>query len=166
MRKRLLISIVSIIVILSAAWWFSPEQVIKRRCVSFFEVLSIDPDRPPTTRAMAVYAHHPLLASEVEISTPTPEEANGTFAREELESAFSSVCQHALHCRFSNPVFDSVKIEGKRATVTLTLHAKVEFPEMSIADGPFRVKLDWRREEKDWMLERAVGEPLKIGSKR
>ena len=166
MKKLLLISIVSIIVILSAAWWFSPEQVIKRRCVSFFEVLSIDPDKPPTTRAMAVYALHPLLASEVEISTPTPEEANGTFAREELESAFSSVCQHALHCRFSNPVFDSVKIEGKRATVTLTLHAKVEFPEMSIADGPFRVKLDWRREEKDWMLERAVGEPLKIGSKR
>ena len=98
MKKRLLISIVSIFTVLSAAWWFSPEQVIKRRSISLFEILTIDLSKPPTTRALAVYSLHPYLATEVEVSTPTPEEANGTFAREELESAFSSICQHALQC--------------------------------------------------------------------
>lgn len=165
MKKRVLISIVSIIVVLSAAWWFSPEQVIKRRSISFFEVLTIDLSKPPTTRALAVYSLHPYLAAEVEVSTPNPEEANGTFAREELESAFSSICQYALQCRFSEPVFEHVKIEGKRASVELTLQAEVEFPEMRIADGPFRVKLEWLRGEKDWLLERAAGEPVKSAPK-
>ncbi|MBU6171206.1 MAG: hypothetical protein KGQ87_06920 [Verrucomicrobia bacterium] len=156
----------SIIVVLSAAWWFSPEQVIKRRSISFFEVLTIDLSKPPTTRALAVYSLHPYLAPEVEVSTPTPEEANGTFAREELESAFSSICQHALQCRFSEPVIEHVKVEGKRARVELILKAKVEFPEMRIADGPFRVKLDWLRGEKDWLLEQAAGEPVKNAANR
>jgi len=161
MKKRLLISIVSIIVVLSAAWWFSPEQVIKRRSISLFEILTIDLSKPPTTRALAVYSLHPYLATEVEVSTPTPDEANGTFAREELESAFSSICQHALQCRFSEPVFEQVSIDGKRASVELNLQANVEFPGLRIADGPFRVKLDWLRGEKDWLLERAAGEPVK-----
>jgi len=161
MKKRLLISIVSIFTVLSAAWWFSPEQVIKRRSVSLFEVLTIDLSKPPTTRALAVYSLHPYLATEVEVSTPTPEEANGTFAREELESAFSSICQHALQCRFSEPVFERVSIDGKRASVELNLQVNVEFPGLRIADGPFRVELDWLRGEKDWLLERAAGEPVK-----
>ena len=161
MKKRLLISIVSIFTVLSAAWWFSPEQVIKRRSISLFEVLTIDLSKPPTTRALAVYSLHPYLATEVEVSAPTPEEANGTFAREELESAFSSICQHALQCRFSEPVFEQVSIDGKRASVELNLQANVEFPGLRIADGPFRVKLDWLRGEKDWLLERAAGEPVK-----
>ena len=161
MKKRLLISIVSVIVVLSAAWWFSPEQVIKRRSISLFEILTIDLSKPPTTRALAVYSLHPYLATEVEVSTPTPDEANGTFAREELESAFSSICQHALQCRFSEPVFEQVSIDGKRASVELNLQANVEFPGLRIADGPFRVKLDWLRGEKDWLLERAAGEPVK-----
>ena len=165
MKKRVLISIASIIVVLSAAWWFSPEQVIKRRSISLFEVLTIDLGKPPTTRALAVYSLHPFLAAEVEVYTPTPEEANGTFAREELESAFSSICQHALQCRFSKPVFEHVKIDGKRASLEMTLQTKVEFPEMRIADGPFRVKLEWLRGEKDWLLERAAGEPVKNAPK-
>jgi len=165
MKKRILISFVSIIVVLSAAWWFSPEQVIKRRSISFFEVLTIDLSKPPTTRALAVYILHPYLAPEVEISTPSPEEANGTFAREELESAFSSICQHASQCRFYEPVFKHVSIEGNRASVELTLQVNVEFPEMRIADGPFRVKLEWLRGEKDWLLERAAGEPVKNAPK-
>lgn len=161
MKKRLLISTVSIFTVLSAAWWFSPEQVIKRRSISLFEILTIDLSKPPTTRALAVYSLHPYLATEVEVCTPTPEEANGTFAREELESAFSSICQHALQCRFSEPVFEQVSIDGKRAIVELNLQANVEFPGVRIADGPFRVKLDWLRGKKDWLLERAAGEPVK-----
>jgi len=161
MKKRVIISFASIIVVLSAAWWFSPKHVIKRRSISFFEVLTIDPSKAPATRALAVYSLHPYLAPEVEISATTPEEANGTFARDELESIFSSICQHALQCRFSEPVFEQVVIEGERATVQLSLQIKVEFPAVSVADGPFRVKLDWLRGEKDWELEKAEGEPIK-----
>ena len=164
MTKRLLISFIFIVIILLAAWWFSPEQVIKRHNISLFEVLTIDLGKPPTTRALAVYSLHPYLAPEVEITTPTPEEANGTFAREELESAFSTICQHALQCQFSELKFVDVKIVGTRATVLLTLQAKVEFPEMRIADDPYRVKLEWIRGEGSWLLERAEGQPLQIGA--
>ena len=166
MKKRIIISVVSVITILSAAWWFSPEQVIKRRSISLFEVLTMDSSKPPATRALAVYSLHPYLASEVGISTSAHEEANGTFARDELESAFSSICQHADRCRFSELVFERVRVDGKRATVEMTLKAELEFPGLRIADGPFRVKLEWLREEKDWMVEQATGEPLEKGAKR
>jgi hypothetical protein len=158
--KKLIISVVSIIVVLSATWWFSPEQVIKRRCVSLFEVLSIDTSQAPATRALAVYSLHPYLASEVEISATSPEEANGTFARDELESIFSSICQHAEQCRFTEPVFERVFIQDDSATVHLNLQIKVEFPGVSIADGSYRVTLDWRCGEKDWLLERTTGDPI------
>jgi hypothetical protein len=59
-----------------------------------------------------------------------------------------------------------VKIDGKRASLEMTLQTKVEFPEMRIADGPFRVKLEWLRGEKDWLLERAEGEPVKDAANR
>lgn len=166
MKKRLIIATVSIVVVLSAAWWFSPEQVIKRRSVSLFEVLTIDPSKAPATRALAVYSLHPFLASEVRITAPNPEEANGDFSREELESAFSTICQHAVQCRFSELAFEHVEIDGKRALVTLMLQAKVEFPDMKIADGPFRVKMEWQRDEKNWLLNLAEGVPLeKVGSR-
>ena len=161
MKRRLLISVFSIILILSAAWWFSPKQVIMRRSVSFFEVLTIDLSKPPATRALTVYSLHPYLAPELLISAPHPEEANGTFARAELESAFSSICQHASQCRFFEPEFVEVKIDGKHASVTLNLQIEVEFPEMQIAEGHFRVNLRWIRGESGWLLEQAEGAPLK-----
>lgn len=160
MKKRVFIAVVSVITVMIAAWWFSPEQIIKRRSISLFDVLTIDLSKPPATRTLSVYSLHPYLAPEVEIATSAHEEANGTFAREELESAFSSICQHAVQCRFSEPTTERISIVGSQASVQLTLWAKVEFPRLSIADGPFRVSLDWLRAEKDWVLVRAVGEPI------
>lgn len=161
MKKRVIIAVVSVIAVMIAAWWFSPKQIIKRRSIALFDVLTIDPSKAPATRALAVYSLHPYLANEMEIATSAHEEANGTFAREELESAFSSICQHAKQCRFSELVVDRVSIDGRRASVDLNLQVNVEFTGLSIADGQFRVSLEWLRAENDWVLVRTVGEPIR-----
>ena len=49
---------------------------------------------------MGVYSLNALLASEVELENPTIEEANGTFERSEMESAFSWLCEQAKQTRF------------------------------------------------------------------
>lgn len=157
--KKWIILVIAASVAASCLWWFSPEQVIRRRTLSFFDVISVDVSKPPTTRALAVYQLHPYLAPEVEISSSAHEDASGTFVRDELESAFSSICQHAVQCRFYEAQISDVAIDGKRATVSVSLQVKLEFQSLKVADGPFRAKLEWERGEKNWLLVRAEGEP-------
>ena len=155
--KRLWVYV--ILAVLSAGfafWWFSPVQVLKRRTVSLLETLTLDSGNPRNGRQLGVYSLNALLASEVELETPTIEQASGTFAREELESAFSWLCRQAKQSRFELEYFESVTVSGDTGEVACMLEALVELPGIRPADGIYQARFFWRRVDDDWRLERAV----------
>jgi hypothetical protein len=153
--KRVWIYVVLLIMSAGFAfWWFSPTQVLKRRTTSLLETLTLDSSATQGSRTLAAYSLNALLASEVSLETPTIEEANGTFERAELESAFNWLCGQAKQTRFELMDFQSVT--GDTAEVACVLEALVELPTVRPADGIHQARFSWRREDETWRVERAV----------
>lgn len=138
-----------------AFWWFSPVQVLKRRTQTLLETLTLESGSGKAARQMGAYSLNALLASEVELDTPTLQEANGTFERSEMESAFSWLCEQARQTRFELEEFRSVKIDGARADVAFILDALVELPTERPADGRYEVTFRWQLDDDGWHLSRA-----------
>lgn len=149
----------AIVVLLAAGfafWWFSPKQVLKRRTMSLLETVTLDAGGSRNGRQMAVYSLNALLASEVTLENPTISEANGTFERQEMESAFSWICQQAKQTRFTLEDLESISVSGDTGEVVCVLEALVEMPGVRLADGIYQARFSWRRENNEWRLERAV----------
>ncbi len=155
--KRLAISLV-ILALLGgfACWWFSDTQVLKRRTQSLLTTLTLDSGTGKVGRQMGSYSLNGLLASEVALDTPTIKEANGSFQRDELESAYSWLCNQAKETRFELQDFRSVTINGDKATVNLTLIGLVVLPNYRPADGTYDVTFDWNKENDGWRLSHAT----------
>lgn len=136
-------------------WWFSPVQILKRRTLSLLETMTMDAGTGKSTRQLGSYTLNGLLATEVELSTPTIERANGTFERSEMESAFSWLCQQAKQTRFELDEFRSVEVSGDVGKVVFSLEALVELPTYRPVDGNYQVTFHWLREQETWRLTRA-----------
>lgn len=162
--KRLLV-LVPVVVVAGALaiWWYSPRQVVKRRTQQVLEVLTLDTDAGRTKRQLGVYRLSALLAPQVEFATPTIDEANGTFDRHEVESAYSWLCDHAKECRFEMKHIDSLEVGDLEAEVTFTLNATVELAGVHLADGEYQATFHWQRDpDQSWLLTKAVwGKPGK-----
>ena len=138
-----------------AFWWFSATQVLKRRTELLLSVLTLDAGSASTSRQMGGYSLNALLASQVELENPTLKEAEGSFERSELESAYSWLCSQAKQSHFRSEDLKSVTVTGDKAQVVLTLEAVVELPNYRPVDGRYDATLDWVKEEDGWRLVRA-----------
>lgn len=155
--KRLAISLVILALLAGlGAWWFSDTQVVKRRTQSLLTTLTLDAGSGKVSRQMGAYKLNALLAAEVTLDTATIREANGTFARSELESAFTWLCNQAKLTRFELGRFRSVTLNGNSAKVELTLFGLVELPNYRPADGDYDVTFDWQKEKDGWRLTQAT----------
>lgn len=156
MKRFAIPAIVVAVLGILAVWWFSPTQVVKRRTRSLLTTLTLDAGTGKAGRQLGAYPLNALLAAEVELDTPTIQEANGTFERSELESAFSWLCNQARQTRFELRNFNSVTINGDKAKVELTLEGLVELPSYRPADGTYDVTFDWEKAKDGWRLTRAT----------
>lgn len=156
MRRFLIPSAVVIALTAFAFWWFSPGQVIMRRTHTLLDTLTLESGGGRASRQLRVYSLNALLASRVELITPTIEEANGTFDRAEIESGFSWLSQQARQTRFDLQHIHSVKITGERGVIVFSLEGLVELPAYRLADGTYRVTFEWRQEDGSWRLARAT----------
>lgn len=154
--KRLAISLVVLALLAGFAfWWFSDTQVLKRRTQSLLTTLTLDSGTGKVGRQMGSYSLNALLASEVALDTPTIQEANGSFQRDELESIYSWLCNQAKETRFELQDLRSVTVNGGKATVHLTLIGLVVLPNYRPADGTYDVTFDWQKEKDGWRLTHA-----------
>ena len=161
MKRLALIAALALILAIFGAWWFSPTQILKRRTQSLLATLTLDESKGKATRQMGAYSLNGLLASEVELDTPTIKEANGTFDHTELESAYSWLCEQAKQTHFKLVKFKSISVNGDKAKVEFTLDGLVELPVYRPADGIYDVTFDWQKKEDGWRLTRASWQQLK-----
>lgn len=155
--KRIAPVIVVIVIALAAAiWWFSPQQVVKRRTATLLRTLTLEPGTGKASRQMGVYSLNALLAKEVTLENPAIQEANGTFDREELGSAFSWICEQARRTQFDLHSIESITVIGNQADLSFTLNALAEMPDYRPADGEYNVRFRWIRDDQEgWRLSRA-----------
>ena len=136
-------------------WWFLPTQVLKRRTSQILHTLTLDAGTSRSSRQLGVYALNALLASSVQLDTPTLPDANGTFDRSEVESAFSWLCEQAKQSHFTLGKFHSVMIDGDQADVAFAIEALVELPGSRPVEGHYEVTFRWQLEQNAWHLTRA-----------
>lgn len=155
MRKLGLTLVVFALLGSFAYWWLLPVQVLKRRTEKILHALTLASDSGRANRQTGVYALNAVLSSTVQLDAPTLSEANGTFDRSEVESAFSWLCQKALQTHFVVEKFHSVTIDGDQADVTFAIDALVELPTSRPIDGRYEVTFRWQFEHEAWHLTRA-----------
>ena len=155
MKRLALPAIIFVLLGAFAFWWFSPVQIVKRRTKTLLKTLTLESGSGMAGRQLASYSLNSLLASEVELEAPSIDEANGTFERSEMESAFSWLCRQAKQTRFDLEEFHSVRVSDDHAEVAFSLDALVELPRYRPADGRYEVTFQWQREKDGWRLANA-----------
>ena len=80
-----------------------------------------------------------LPAQEVELNIPGTSEANGTFDKELMESAFSWICGNAKSSDFHVTEFRSVEVEGY-----------MKFAFLKHVDGTHDVTITWEKGGNGW----------------
>jgi hypothetical protein len=157
MKRIIPYAAVILVLALAAAWWFSPRQVLKRRTTTLLETLTMQAGEGRAGRALGSYSLNALLAPEMELITPTISEANGTFDRSDLESAFSWLARNARQTRFKPDRFVSITAGSGNGVVTLTVEALVELQDHRPVDGHFEATLRWQIDDrKKWRLHSAT----------
>ncbi|MBC8127363.1 MAG: hypothetical protein H8M99_09515 [Gloeobacteraceae cyanobacterium ES-bin-144] len=155
MKRIALIATILILIGGLLVWWFTPEQILKRRTESLLDTLTLKSSSSKTSRQVGAYSLDGLLADEVVLESTTITEANGTFDRSEIQSAFSALCEHANQTQFELQKFQSITIRGDEADVVFSLKALVELPSSRPVDGRFNVTYHWKHGNKGWQLTRA-----------
>ena len=154
--KKLWIALVALVILIPLGiWWFSAERVVMRQTKHLMEVISMSPGRGGLRQAK-VFSMNAMLAPEVEMETPEIPDANGTFDKQEMESAFSWICQYAKSSSFRVTEFRKVEVDGERAKVRATVEGFMELPTYRPADGKFDVTIDWEKGGDGWRFSKLV----------
>lgn len=153
--KRIWLIIIPILLVLALGlWWFSPEQVIKRRSNNLMEVLTLPEGTGTPMRQAKVFSLNAMMAPEVEIAAPQIPDAHGTFDKQEIESAFSWICRHAKRADFEIAEFRRVEIDGDRAVANFRAEGFLELPAYRPADGFHDVTVHWVKGADGWRFNR------------
>lgn len=134
-------------------WWFSPRQIVMRRTEKLLEVLTIPEAATRQSRHGGAYSFNALIGKSVMLSNPDIEEANGTFRKDEIETAYSYLANHAKRTHFRPKDWVSAIRHGAEYEIVIDLDAYVELRDRKITEGPHRAAFRWRKDEKSvWRL--------------
>lgn len=154
--KRLILFAAALVAaIVFYLWWSSPVRALKRQTVNFLETVSLEADTNRAVRQLRTYALNRLLADDVVLEAPDIPQANGTFERAELETAFTWIGNQAKETSFKLEYFGDVTVEDGKGRVEFVLQGLVDLSSSRPADGRYDVVFHWRETEEGWRLERA-----------
>ncbi len=156
MKKLWITLIAAAFLIPLGMWWFSPENVLMRRTKHLMEVLSLSSGSGGPLRQSKVYSMNGMLAPDVELVIPEIADANGTFDKLEMESAFSWICQNAKESRFDVKAFRNIDVNGDTATVTFLAEGFIDLGSIRPADGSFEVTMNWKKGGDGWRYDKVV----------
>jgi len=151
--KKLIPAAAAVILIPLGMWWFSAEQVIKRRTNHLMEVLSMSEGAGGPLRQAKVYSMNAMLAPEVTLTIPDIDDANGSFDKHEMESAFSWICQNAKQSDFRITEFQGIDIDGEIAKVRFIAEGFLDLGASRPADGSFDVTIHWKKSGDGWRYD-------------
>ena len=153
MKKLIIVVVAAVILIPLGMWWFSPEQVIKRRTEHLMDVLTMSDGSGGPMRQAKVFSMNGMLAPDVTLTIPEIADANGTFEKQEMESAFSWICQNAKKSDFRITEFREIEINGDSAKVRFIAEGFLELPMGRPADGSFDVTIHWKKGGDGWRYD-------------
>lgn len=154
MRRLLLLLAVLLAFAGFCVWWFSPTQVVKRRSGDLCRILTLDEGTPPTSRNVGAFQLDRLLQPQLELEIPALPEANGSFQRNEVTSAFSWLCSNAKETKIKLGDIESITLNGDHAEVRAKVEALLNVSSAQPINGPGDAIFTWKKAEDGWRLEK------------
>ncbi|MES2997470.1 MAG: hypothetical protein V4733_11735 [Verrucomicrobiota bacterium] len=159
MKRVLLYSAIPLVLGAFLFWWFSAAQVVKRRTAKLLEIATVV-EGDGGDRVAGPYALNKLLAPEVTLSISEVEEANGTFDRQEIESAYSVLRGHVTSSRFDHDSRIETSVSGNTATARVDLKARVEMSgHRVVLNGPRHAVFSWINDDGWRLTAMEIAEP-------
>lgn len=143
-----------------AMWWSSDDREIKRRSDHLMDVITISADTAGIFRQAKSLSINGMIAPKLEMQCPTISQANGTFVREDIESAFSWICRNAKESEFEIIEFVDVDIQNDQATVVTQVEGFIDISGKRLTDGISDVTLHWEKHNDDWVLAKIIWNEL------
>ena len=157
MKKSWIIIAVAVLVLIPIGiWWSSPEQVVIRRTKHLMDVLTITSGTSSPFRQAKVFSMNALLQPNVEIVTPEISDSNGTFDKQEIESAFSWICKQAKESEFLVTDVQDLEIDGDRAVINVLVKGFRQPPRYRPEDDTHDVEITWEKTGDGWRYSRVV----------
>lgn len=135
-------------------WWFSPTQVVKRRSRDLCHILTLEEGTPATSRNIGAFQLDRLLQPQVELEIPALSEANGSFERAQISSAFSWLCSNAKETKAKLGEIESVTVNGDHAEVRAKVDALLNVSIAQPLNGPGDAIFTWKKTDDGWRLEK------------
>lgn len=156
-KTRIIIACVLVLLLIPfGIWWFSEERAVKRRSDHLMDVMTIDAESRGVFRQLKAYSLGGVLADQIDFESATVEKVNGSYPKDQIESAFSWICQNSKESIFEITEFREVKIEGDRATVRATVEGFIEVKGDRPVDGSSDVTLFWVKSNGSWVLTKMI----------
>lgn len=155
-RPLLLAIIIALVLIPLGMWWFSPEQVLKRRTEHLMDVMTISDGTGRPLRQAKVFSMNGLMADQVTISSREIPDANGTFDKQEMESAFSWICQNAKESKMRIVSFGDIEVHDESAKVEVMVDAGMDLSGTRSVSGYYFLTIDWIKKGDGWRYEKIV----------
>lgn len=159
-KSYIIIGAILIILIPAGMWWFSEERAIKRRSQHLMDVGTIRSDAGTIMRQAKSFSINGLLGSRIELESLSIPEVNGIFRRDQIEAAYSWICNHAKESEFEIIEFIDVKIDGDKAIVQTKVEGFIELRGKRPTDGISEVTLYWEKLDGSWLLTKMIWNQL------
>lgn len=163
MRRQITIAALLVMVIMAFAfWWYSPAQVLKRRCNHFFNVISFTEKMKPETRQLRVMELGEFLDTNVVLSgKDLPDEISNPAPSDELQAIFACVCDACRFVTITERNMEFIGIDGKTATVQATIKLAIDHPEgAKLFNGTHRLMISWQHAAQRWRITKVSWEKL------
>ncbi|MEI7909236.1 MAG: hypothetical protein WCK77_06335 [Verrucomicrobiota bacterium] len=155
MRRRITIFALLVMILLAvSAWWYSPTQVLKRRCNRFFDAISFTEKAKPETRRLQVLKLGDFLDRTVALAgKDLPEEISSPAQRDEFQAIFAIACDACRFVAITERKIEFMGIDGETASVQATVRVGIGHPEGGkLFNGTHRLMLTWHHTTPGWCL--------------
>ena len=154
-RYAIILGVIAALV-LFGLWWFSAEQVVKRRVTSLFETAEV-PESMASPGRLARGTHvAKYVADRVRVRPPTdarlPISLAVPISRDNVSQYYSATAKYARSITFEDLTFKTVEIIDDEAKVSFSIDGIVDLPSRRPVDGILHVESVWRKIEGDWLL--------------
>lgn len=143
-------------------WWYSPTQILKRRCDSFFNVISFSEKQKSAARQVQVLKLADFLDRNVAISGQgISEEIENPLSRGEMQAIFSAASGACTFIAITQRRYEFIGIAGDEATVQVMVHVDIGHAEgAGRFNGTQRMMLSWHRAKNVWALSKVAWEKI------
>lgn len=161
-RRIAIFALLGVLLLAFVGWWYSPTRILKRRCDSFLDVISLSAKQEPAGRQVQALRLGDYLARDVAISgRDFSEEIESPVSRGDMQAIFSAVGDACTFIAITERQYESVGIVGDDATVRVLVNLAIGHPEGATRfNGTHRMLLSWQREKNVWVLAKVAWERI------